>query len=112
MLNESLTPQGLVGVYPSAESARQLADRLRGLGVDGSTIRVDDPKDVTTSLAAEVQEEVTESFVAPQVGVIYPKETTKAHLAFGPPLIVGCAVVIAATPPSFPSGTWPSGRAC
>lgn len=96
MQNESLIPRGLVGVYPSAETARRMADRLQGLGVDPAMIRVDSEKDVTTSLTAEMQEEVTESFVSPQVGVVYTKETVKAQMAFGPPLIVGCTVVTAA----------------
>ncbi len=93
MLFDKVPARALLAVYPSPELARRVADDLRGLGVGDDEIRVDHPADETTSLAAEVQEEATEAFVSPQAGIVYPKETVKASLALGPPMVVVGAVL-------------------
>lgn len=62
-------------------------------GVERARIRVGAVEDETVSLEAEVREETTRAFVAPQAGVVYPKETVKAGVVFGGPLTVVGAVV-------------------
>lgn len=107
MLNEGLPTRALLAVVPSREAAADLVRRLEDVGVPRDAVRVDQPGDVRTALEAEVQEEITQSFVAPQVGVVYPKETIKASIVLGPPFVAVGAVLGAVLGAFVPVDGWP-----
>lgn len=106
MLFDKATARALLAVYPDLDAACAVHARLREAGVTDDEVRIDAPEDERTSLAAEVQEEVTESFVSPQVGVVYPKETVKAGLALGPPMVAVGAVLGAVLTVVVGPGSW------
>jgi hypothetical protein len=85
-------PRGLLGVYADPLTVRDLTERLRAGGVQDRQVQVDQPVDKQTALVGEVRQEVEQSYVSPQVGVVYPKETVKAGAVFGPPLVALGAV--------------------
>lgn len=90
---DALPARAFLAVYPSVEDAEQVIEDLRRVGIGDEQIRLDDAGDVTTSLEAEVHEEITESFISPQAGIAYPKEATKAMVVFMPPAIAVGAVL-------------------
>lgn len=93
MSEPHLPAHSLVGVYP-ADRRDQVLERMVAAGAERAEIRIDDAADERRSLRAEMHQEVTDSYVSPQVGVVYPKETTKAMAVTGP-VIVAVATVLA-----------------
>lgn len=106
MLNESVPARALLAVLPDRSAAEAVATQLADRGIDPAAVRIAAPRDEVTSLEAEVQEEVTQSFNSPTVGVAYPKETVKAGVAFLPP-VVGIGAVLGALAALPLDGGWP-----
>lgn len=107
MLNESVPARALLAVLPDREAAEAVATQLADRGVDRTAVRIGAARDEVTSLEAEVQEEMDQSFSSPTVGVAYPRETAKAALTFLPPLTILGALVGALITMPFDLGGWP-----
>jgi hypothetical protein len=87
-MGDELHVQGLIGVYPDAAAAEGVKAALADAGVPADAIRSAERADVEASLRAEMHDELENSFVSPQVGVAYPKETVKSSLVLGPIFVI------------------------
>lgn len=90
-------PEGdeVLGVFQDDAQAEAAARRARAAGVDESAIHVGEGRDETTSVRAEMQEEMENSFLSPQAAVLVTKEMTKA-LTLAVPLgaTIGAALLV------------------
>jgi hypothetical protein len=69
---------GLIAIYANRSAADRVADQLFEQGLPTESIHIDRTADEATALFAEMREESSNAFIAPQVGVAYPKEATKS----------------------------------
>jgi hypothetical protein len=106
MPNENLPTSALLAVFGDVHRADEVAGELVRRGIDPSRIHIDRPRDERLSLRAEMLDEATEAFVAPQVGVVYPKETAKAGTVVGGPFILAGAVIGAIVLALVPISDW------
>jgi hypothetical protein len=89
-------PHHLLAVYRDTATARRVADGIRRRF--GVTPTVDAPLDERASLNAEMGEEMEHSFLAPQAGVVYSKESAKGLTLFTVlGSLIGLAVVVPIT---------------
>lgn len=86
--------QSLVGVYESEEDAKKAVERARKAGAAEGDVRVGAREDEVVSLQAEMQEEMDQSWVSPQAGFAYTKESAKG-LAMLMPLMALVGAVVA-----------------
>lgn len=86
--------QSLVGVYESEEAAEKAAGRARQAGAAEDDVRVGAAQDEVVSLQAEMQEEMDQSWVSPQAGFAYTKESAKG-LAMLMPIMAAVGAVVA-----------------
>jgi hypothetical protein len=70
---EQVRHQRAVGVYATADQAREAVERIRATGDDA--VRVDDPDDHAAALRGEMREEVSRTFFAPHAGLLVTKES-------------------------------------
>ncbi|HVE47035.1 MAG TPA: hypothetical protein VNA57_09865 [Acidimicrobiales bacterium] len=84
----------LVGVYESEAEAQKVARRAREAGASESDVRLGAREDEVVSLQAEMQEEMDQSWVSPQAGFAYSKESAKG-LAMLMPLLALAGAVLA-----------------
>lgn len=93
-MSDQQTPaHALLGVYPP-ERVDALKRQLAHVGVREAELRIAADGDERTSLTAEMREEVTESVVMPQAGILYSKEATKATALLAP-LLAGLGALVA-----------------
>lgn len=85
--------QSLVGVYESEAEAKKAAERARQAGAAEGDVRVGAAEDEVVSLQAEMQEEMDQSWVSPQAGFAYTKESAKGLAMLMPILALVGAVV-------------------
>ena len=70
----------LLAVFPTADTAREAQQSLRAAGVPADAIEFDDPGDETSSLRAEMREELDDAWVLPQAAFIAPKEGARSFV--------------------------------
>jgi hypothetical protein len=92
MSEPTLPVRTLLGVFPS-DRRDEVVDRLVQAGAAREEIRIGDGADERRSLEAEMHQEVSDGYVSPQVGAIFPKETVKATAVTGPIITVVCALL-------------------
>lgn len=93
MHRSSSGPSGVAGVFHTEDEARAVAHEAVALGIDPRNVRIDDPTDHYRAIRSEMQEEVGQSWVSPQAGVVYPKESAKG-LAVVTPVAVAIGVLV------------------
>ncbi len=92
MSGPTLPPHGLLGVFPR-DRPDAVVEQLGRCGVTRDEVRLDDPRDERLSLMAEQHQEVDDTFLSPQGGVIFPKEATKATAVVAPVITLVGAVL-------------------
>jgi len=89
-------PHRLIGVFPDRAAADRVRSELEAAGVDRRSIRIDDPRDETSSLRSEMREELEHSVVGAGIAGPYPKEMTRGGLLLA---LIGAVIgAIIATP--------------
>jgi hypothetical protein len=88
----SASERDLLVVTHDRDEAEAAARALLDAGVPAEDVLVDRPEDRAASLRGEMHEELTHSWVGPQAGIIYTKESARGLLAGG---AIGAAVGIA-----------------
>ncbi len=85
----------VLGVFEDDAQAEAAARRARAAGAQESAVHVGEGRDELTSVQAEMQEEMSNSFLSPQAAVLVTKEMTKA-LTLAVPLgaLVGAALLV------------------
>lgn len=68
---------GVVGVFHSDADAKKVAERAISLGIDPSNVRIGARDDHYRAIRSEMQEEMEQSWISPQFGVVYTKESAK-----------------------------------
>lgn len=87
--------RSLVGVYETEAAAQQAAEMARKAGASEGDVHLGGTEDEVVSLQAEMQEEMDQSWVSPQAGFAYTKESAKG-LALLMPLLAVAGAVLAA----------------
>lgn len=84
---------GVAGVFHSRQEAESVAHEAVALGVDPLNVRIGGRVDEYRAIRSEMQEELEQSWISPQAGVVYPKESAKG-LAAVTPVAVGIGILI------------------
>lgn len=85
------TGHHLLAVMRDAESARRVVDDLTAHGLDGASIQVDEARDESDALRAEMAAETTDSVMSPQGVFIASKEGARGTVLF---TVVGSVVAL------------------
>lgn len=85
--------RSLVGVYETEEEAEQAAEKAQQAGASEGDVRMGSDEDEVVSLQAEMQEEMDQSWVSPQAGFAYTKESAKGLATVMPVFSVAGAVL-------------------
>lgn len=69
---------GVVGVFRSDTDAKKVAERAVSLGIDPANVRIGARDDHYRAIRGEMQDEMEQSWISPQFGVAYTKESAKS----------------------------------
>ena len=106
MTDPTFTPEEdreLLVVYPTQSEADRARRALLDAGVPDGDIHIGRQSDLVTALRAEMHEEVTNSWVVPNAGVAYSKESARGLSIFS--LALGALGLLIA----FPLALWDFG---
>lgn len=85
--------RSLLGVYQDEQAAKEAAERAERAGAPKDSVAIGRREDEVISMQAEMQEEMDQSWVSPQAGFAYTKESAKGLAVLMPLLAVVGAVL-------------------